>query len=424
MQQSLGEALDDFDQLLPAVALSAGEFNPNRESWAITAPRCGVPATVIPLPRWNSSNPSSRKIRRAQKNGIGGDTEDRGEVLRRGEAFPGSGFTLGDGATNLGGDLIVQRERVVTVDLDTEHDTRQSSTIKPSTTLPVAAPTEEQEAEALVIEEARRHQRMRRRALCLVLLGAALVAAVTYAVTQHSTTTTKTTPTAAGRLVTVNLPVTRCPTSYGVTVPPTSSSSLPSTLTASLPRSEAGRLGYYTDEHGSIAPVLGPRDWSCHGLFGADGSGGISLFPGGGQDPGVRPGGAISPDTQAVIAYREPACQDCVLTLVCPLFPNVATALRSIGLSCHVPPVTEQDSWRRGSPSSPDGGAVAFVDPAHVKGNGISVRRRLPGSGHPALQSQHQGTTERTGFSRDLHIGHQDNSARQWPTTFSGAVGV
>ncbi len=95
----------------------------------------------------------------------------------------------------------------------------------------------------------------------------------------------------------------------------------------------------------------------------------------------MRPGGAISPDTQAVIAYREPACQDCVLTLVCPLFPNVATALRSIGLSCHVPPVTEQDSWRRGSPSSPDGGAVAFVDPAHVKGTGYPSGGAYPARG-------------------------------------------
>ena len=63
------------------------------------------------------------------EDGVGVDVEDGGEVLGRGEAFAGLGFSVGDGAADLGGDLLVQVDGVVGVDLDVQHDASHNSII-------------------------------------------------------------------------------------------------------------------------------------------------------------------------------------------------------------------------------------------------------------------------------------------------------
>ena len=75
----------------------------------------GVPATGMPRPRRNSNKPSSRR-RRAQDR-VGVDVEHGGEILGKRQPLAGFGFAFGDGAPDLGGDLLVQVAGVDVVDL-------------------------------------------------------------------------------------------------------------------------------------------------------------------------------------------------------------------------------------------------------------------------------------------------------------------
>jgi hypothetical protein len=58
-------SLDDLDELVYRIALQASGGDASRAR-AMTAPCSGVPATEIPLPRRNSSSPSSRRTRSAR----------------------------------------------------------------------------------------------------------------------------------------------------------------------------------------------------------------------------------------------------------------------------------------------------------------------------------------------------------------------
>ena len=63
------------------------------------------------------------------EDGVGVDAELGGEVFGRRESFAGFGFAVGDGAADLGGDLVVQVEGVIAVELDIPHCARQCSVI-------------------------------------------------------------------------------------------------------------------------------------------------------------------------------------------------------------------------------------------------------------------------------------------------------
>ena len=66
LRPTSADVLDDAGQLVRTVALAAGELDQLRAR-ATTAPRSGEPVTVIPLPRRNSSRPSSRSSRSARR---------------------------------------------------------------------------------------------------------------------------------------------------------------------------------------------------------------------------------------------------------------------------------------------------------------------------------------------------------------------
>ncbi len=72
------------------------------------------------------------------------------------------------------------------------------------------------------------------------------------------------------------LPLVACPTTYGVS--PTSTDEIPSTVAESVPTDLAGAHAVYTDGQGSMK-VLGPTGWSCAANYGADGSGGVQVYP-------------------------------------------------------------------------------------------------------------------------------------------------
>ena len=64
------------------------------------------------------------------QDGVGVDAEDGGEVFGGWESFAGFGFAVGDGAADLGGDLFVQVERVIAVELDMAHGASHYSVIR------------------------------------------------------------------------------------------------------------------------------------------------------------------------------------------------------------------------------------------------------------------------------------------------------
>ena len=94
----------------------------------------------MPRPRRNSSRPSSRSCAERAENGVGVDAEDGGEVLGGRQALAGLGFAVGDRAADLAGDLLVELEGVVAVDLDTEHGASHSSSFVREVGMTVTAP--------------------------------------------------------------------------------------------------------------------------------------------------------------------------------------------------------------------------------------------------------------------------------------------
>ena len=63
------------------------------------------------------------------QDGVGVDAEDGREVFGGWEPFAGFGFAVGDGAADLGGDLFVQVEGVLAVELDLAHNASHCSVI-------------------------------------------------------------------------------------------------------------------------------------------------------------------------------------------------------------------------------------------------------------------------------------------------------
>jgi hypothetical protein len=208
----------------------------------------------------------------------------------------------------------------------------------------------------------------RRRPIAVALPAAALLAALTLvagcgaaAVTTSPGTPA---PSATAGPVTVNLPVVSCPTSLGVVHAPVS---LPASRPVTVPQALAGGLAVYADDQGIMA-LVGPKGWKCTASYGADGSGGVVVYPAGERVPRAWAAGwALSPaSTEAAIAGQETsACYSCTLAQACRLFPSAATAWRSaFGTACPARPAAE-------TLLAYDGGVVSFDDPPGVRGDGL-----------------------------------------------------
>jgi hypothetical protein len=112
---------DDADQLLKSVAVSAGE--PNKLT--------GVLYHFALLRRSGDGNAAATaelqqaffaKFAEGAQDGVGVDAEDGREVARGREPLSLFGFTVCDRAADLRGDLDVEVDGFVTVDLDAQHD--------------------------------------------------------------------------------------------------------------------------------------------------------------------------------------------------------------------------------------------------------------------------------------------------------------
>jgi Protein kinase domain/Domain of unknown function (DUF4850) len=179
------------------------------------------------------------------------------------------------------------------------------------------------------------------------------------------------TSSAAAGLVTASLPVVSCPTSLGANLPAVS---LPRSQPAAVPQALAADLSLYGDTQG-IMEVLGPKGWSCTANYGADGSGGVAIYP-----PGAGPSSPA-----AIDGSETSACFGCTLEQACPLFANAAKAYRSgFGQACPTQPPAAETVMPIAA------GIVSFEDPPGVKGDGRPSGGQYPADGvmtyHPSGQ--------------------------------------
>lgn len=111
---------------------------------------------------------------------------------------------------------------------------------------------------------------------------------------------------------TVSVPIVACPTTLGITEP---AKSLPATNPLSIPRVLVGKVALYGDTQGKML-LLGPSGWGCSATYGADGSGGVVVFPQGTTDPTAAPTGSA----ESIAGSETSACVSCTLQQACPLF--------------------------------------------------------------------------------------------------------
>jgi hypothetical protein len=143
-----------------------------------------------------------------------------------------------------------------------------------------------------------------------------------------------------------------CPSGYGVTI---RAAHLPLVRGVVIPSWLASQVSVYTDPTDRIE-VLAPIGWRCSAGYGADGSGGISVWPAGDM---------TGAHAEGVQVYAQPACVQCQLSLACPYFADARhiyqQAYRGIGGCGARPPVGEivMPVNRR---------VVQLVDPPGIKG--------------------------------------------------------
>jgi hypothetical protein len=125
--------------------------------------------------------------------------------------------------------------------------------------------------------------------------------------------------------------------------------------------------------------LLGPKGWTCRGDYGADGSGGVVVSPGGETIPqSWGAGWKLSPDAsvEAIAGLETGGSPVQAAGQACPLFGSAATAYGvDLGRSCPVSrPVSE-------SVQQISAGVVGFEDPPGVVGDGIPSGGHDPANG-------------------------------------------
>jgi hypothetical protein len=177
--------------------------------------------------------------------------------------------------------------------------------------------------------------------------------------------------------VTANLPVVSCPTFSGI-ASPAPAVSLPPWRPVAVPQAMAARLSVYTDNQGRME-LVGPRGWDCAAFYGADGSGGVAVYPHGQTLPPFWTAGwplARTAAAAAVTGLESSACYTCTLAQACRLFLAAATTLHSyLGRqACPARPAAEKVTA-----ISP--GIAGFEDPPGATGDGVPSGGQYPAHG-------------------------------------------
>ena len=123
------ELLDDADEFVGLVAVGAGvveKFFRLFDDGAVLG--CAGDGDAAAAAEFEE--PFVAELAECAQDGVGVDAEHGGEVFGGWESFARFGFALGDGAAELGGDLLVEVEGVLTVELDRAHGASHYSFIR------------------------------------------------------------------------------------------------------------------------------------------------------------------------------------------------------------------------------------------------------------------------------------------------------
>jgi hypothetical protein len=179
--------------------------------------------------------------------------------------------------------------------------------------------------------------------------------------------------------IVATLPVVPCQTSFAVT-PSATVTPLPTSVAVSVPAGDAAGLSVYGDDAG-IMMLVGPATWTCHGLYGADGSGGLLISPAGESVPSdADPGWHLSTSSsdEAIVGYETGGSPVQGAALACPLFPSAAaTTKQDLGQGCAV----TRPSQESVSVSGTAGSEVGFEDPVGIAGDGVPSGGLNPAGG-------------------------------------------
>jgi serine/threonine-protein kinase len=167
---------------------------------------------------------------------------------------------------------------------------------------------------------------------------------------------------AAAAPTTESIPFVVCPTSG----PNNPSSSLPTAISVSVPRNQAGQLAFYGDNVGNDH-VLAPAGWTCSAFVGQDGGTTVTVVPNG----QALPQGNFAAFSGQSVAISATSCFSCALDAAAPLFPAAASQDENSfpGVTLNTRPPGE-------SVFAISSTIVDFHDPPGVAGDGI-------GSGGP-----------------------------------------
>lgn len=178
----------------------------------------------------------------------------------------------------------------------------------------------------------------------------------------------------------VTVPVNECPTQQGI--PQTQSEQIPSTIALTLPSEVAHKVAFYSDSTRSLAPILGPKGWSCSVGEAVDGGIGVSIYPASetADFPATYNASQVPPSPSVVIkASDDGGCQSCVADTVCPYVPE-AEVESGYGQSCPTSLLPDETvKWLNGSPGPGFNGTandlISFTIPAGSPKPGVSSGR-------------------------------------------------
>lgn len=198
-----------------------------------------------------------------------------------------------------------------------------------------------------------------------------------------STSVTSTTTTA---VETTSLTVVSCPTTFALATQP-STVPLPTTVSVTVPETQADSLAIYSDTS-DLMMLIGPRGWSCVATYGADGSGGVAVYPNGSSFPAVfKSGPPYTSSSEAVTGTETGGSPVQAAAQACSFFPAAAATTQSdLGHGCSSRPTSETLAQVSSS-------VVGFEDPPGVSGTGDPSGGPYPANGVVSYSSTAQPGT-------------------------------
>jgi hypothetical protein len=126
------------------------------------------------------------------------------------------------------------------------------------------------------------------------------------------------------------------------------------------------QVAVYTDEY-SVQSVLGPRGWRCVASYGADGSGGITVYAPSERSPGFYPHFTTNKSgLRGINVFAQPSCVGCYLEMARPYFKR---ALMRVQRWFHGPRPAKCRIPRRERVRTLSSTLVSAIDPPRVTGN-------------------------------------------------------